>query len=277
MTDRGPVIEARELVFGYDRAVVLRDVNLQLARGEILGVIGPNGSGKTTLQKVLSGLYSPRRGQVLLKGRPIASRTRRDIASIMACVFQEEGMDFPFTAREIVAMGRTPYLGRFGMEGDRDRKAIEEAMALTDIVPLADRLTHQLSGGERQRMMIARAVAQEPELLLMDEPTSHLDLNHRMEINRLVLRMREEKGLGSLYITHDLNTASECCDRLLLLKKGRIYAEGPPFQVLTEANIEAVYECPVLVDENPASGRPRVTPLMSRAARERAGAGTAVP
>ncbi len=258
-----PVIEAVNVTFGYNRAKVLKGVSLKLGKGEILGVIGPNGSGKSTLQRVVSGLFFPWEGDVLLKEKPIASYKRRDIAVIMASVSQEVEKDFPFTVREIVAMGRTPYLGRFCVERKRDREAIEEAMRLTDIFSLAHRFPHQLSGGERQRMMIARALAQEPEILLMDEPTSHLDLNHRMEINSLVLKMKKEKGIGALYITHDLNAASECCDRLILLKEGVILAEGSPTRVLTEAYIGAVYGCRVIVDKHPETGKPRITPLMS--------------
>ena len=258
---RTNIIEVRGITFGYGEWEVLKGVSLSLERGEMLGVIGPNGSGKSTLLKVISGLLRPWTGEVLVKGRPSAFYGRRETARIIASVSQESAVDFPFTVRETVAMGRTPYVGRFAVEGKRDREVIEEVMELTDITPFADRLPGSLSGGERQRVMIARALAQEPEILLMDEPTSHLDLRHQVEINSLVMRMMKERGLGVIYVTHDLNTASACCDRIVMLHDGRLHAAGNAFEVLTRNNIETVYGCPVLVDENPATGRPRITPL----------------
>jgi iron complex transport system ATP-binding protein len=256
------LVKIDNLSFGYKASEILHEVSLCLERGEILGIVGPNGSGKSTLIKLISGLYVPWRGEVFLKDRPLASYSRKDIARSIASVSQEIEKDFPFTVREVVAMGRAPYMGRFAMENERDKAIIEEAMELTDISHYAERFPYQLSGGERQRMVIARALAQEPEILLMDEPTSHLDLNHQMEINSLIMRMKEEKGLAVVYVTHDLSSASECCSRIILLGEGQIHAEGRPAEVITAENINAVYGCRALVDENPETGRPRVTPLM---------------
>jgi len=259
------LVKICDLSFGYKTSEILHELSLCLERGEILGIVGPNGSGKSTLIKLISGLYLPWKGDVFLKGRPLASYKRRDIARSIASVSQEIEKDFPFTVREVVAMGRAPYMGRFAIENKADRAIIEEAMELTDISHYAERLPYQLSGGERQRMVIARALAQEPEILLMDEPTSHLDLNHQMEINSLIMRMKEEKGLAVVYVTHDLSSASECCSRIILLGEGQIHAEGTPDVVITAENIDAIYGCRALVDENPETGRPRVTPLMRSA------------
>ena len=256
------VVKVDSLHFGYDGEEVLKGVSLTLDKGELLGVIGPNGSGKSTLLKLISGLIVPCKGDVAIKERSVGSYSRKDIARIIASVSQEVERDFPFTVREIVAMGRAPYLGRFAIEGKEDKKVIHEALELTDIDHYKERLPYQLSGGERQRMVIARALAQEPEVLLMDEPTSHLDLNHQLEINRLVLSLKKNKGLGVVYVTHDLNIAAECCDRVVMLGKGEIRAEGSPFDVVTADNIEAVYGCRTIVDRNPETGRPRVTPIM---------------
>jgi len=256
------IVEIDALAFGYKGSRILKDISLCLKKGEILGLIGPNGSGKSTLLKLISGILSPWEGEVSLKGKLLAAYGRREIARIMASVSQDIEKDFPFTVREIVAMGRAPYTGRFSVESRRDTGIIEEAMELTDIRPYAERYPNQLSGGERQRMIIARALAQEPEVLLMDEPTSHLDLNHQMEINSLILRMKEEKGLAVIYVTHDLNSAAGCCDRVIMLDSGSAHAEGDVSDVITVNNIEAVYGCHTIVDRNPETGRPRVTPLM---------------
>ena len=257
------VMEANDLFFAYNGEDILRGISLNLKRGEVLGIIGPNGSGKSTLIKLLSGLIPPKRGEIRLKGEPLDSYDRRSIAQTIASVSQEVERDFPFTVREIVAMGRAPYMGRFSLESAKDRWIIEDAIKLTDISEYVDRFPYQLSGGEKQRMVIARALAQEPELLLMDEPTSHLDLNHQMEINSLVMELKEEKRIGVIYVTHDLNIAAECCDRIIMLKKGEILAEGEPMDVINSENIKTVYGCKTLVDKNPETGRPRVTPLMN--------------
>ena len=258
------LVKIDNLSFGYKGCEILHKVSLCLNKGEILGIVGPNGSGKSTLIKIISGLYLPWEGEVFLKGSTLSSYSRKEIARSIASVSQEIEKDFPFTVREVVAMGRAPYMGRFAMESKDDKSVIEEAMELTDISHYADRFPYQLSGGERQRMVIARALAQEPEILLMDEPTSHLDLNHQMEINSLIMRMKEEKGLAVVYVTHDLSSAAECCSRIILLGEGRIHTEGSPDLVITAENIDAVYGCRALVDKNPETGRPRVTPLMRK-------------
>ena len=256
------IVKVDNIIFGYKTRKILDEISLSLQRGEILGVIGPNGSGKSTLIKLISGFLSPWQGKVILKGLPVSSHSRREIARMVASVSQGAGVDFPFTVREIISMGRTPYLGRFAIEGKRDKEVIEEVMYLTGVSAYAGRYPSQLSGGEGQRVMIARALAQEPEVLLLDEPTSHLDLKHQIEINRIVMRMKREKGLGVIYVTHDLNIASQCCDRILMLKDGIIHSEGIPSDVINAGNIEAVYGCKAEVDRHPGMDTPRVTPLL---------------
>ncbi len=258
-------VKIKSLSFGYGKEAVLKKIDISLDAGEIVGIIGPNGSGKSTLVRLVSGLLKPWSGEITVNDRPVLSYARNELARLVATVSQEPEREFPFTVREIVAMGRTPYTGRFAIEGKRDKEVIDAVMEAADIGSLAERFPHQLSGGERQRMMIARALAQEAEILLMDEPTTHLDINHQLEVNRLVLKMQSERNLSVLYVTHDLNIAAECCSRLVLLKEGELFAEGDPADVLTSDNIRAVYGCQSLVDQNPVTSRPRVTPLMEAA------------
>lgn len=258
------LLEINNIVFGYKENKILQGISLKLAAGEILGIIGPNGSGKSTLMKIISGVIFPWSGEVIVKNRPLTSYSRKSVAKIISCVSQETDADFPFRVRELVAMGRTPYLGRFSIEKKRDKEVVEEAMELTEISSFADRFPYELSGGERQRVLIARALAQEPDILLLDEPTSHLDLHHQIEINNLIIKLKHEKGVGVIYVTHDLNSAALCCNRVAIINYGKIHAEGSPLQIITAENIKHVYGCEVLVDMNPQAESPRVTPLMER-------------
>jgi iron complex transport system ATP-binding protein len=236
-------------------------LNLSLAEGEILGLIGPNSSGKTTLLKLVNGLLHPQRGRVLLEGKDLRAFARSQVARRMAVVPQEMEVPFAFTAGEIVLMGRAPYLGRFGWEKKKDLDIAREGMGLAGTAELEDRPFLELSQGEKQRVLIARALAQEPRLILLDEPTSHLDINHQVEIHELIRRLNEEKKLTVLTISHDLNLAAEYCHRIVLLHRGSIYAAGTPSEVLTERNIRRVYETTVIVEKNPLTGAPRVTPI----------------
>ena len=256
------LLEINNIVFGYKENKILQDISLKLAAGEILGIIGPNGSGKSTLMKIISGTIFPWSGEVIVKNRPLASYSRKSIAKIISSVSQETDADFPFRVRELVAMGRTPYLGRFSVEKKRDKEVVEEAMELTKISSFADRFPYELSGGERQRVLIARALAQEPDILLLDEPTSHLDLHHQIEINNLIVKLKKKKGI--IYVTHDLNSAALCCNRVVIISCGKVHAEGSPLKIITAENIRQVYGCEVHVDMNPYAKGPRVTPLVEK-------------
>ncbi len=257
------VLEAEDLRAGYDGHEVLRGLSVQLCRGEFWGILGPNGSGKSTLLKVLTGVLAPWSGSVRLMGRELAAWNRREIARRVAVIPQWAEMPFEFTVWEIVMMGRTAHLGRFQAEGRHDFETVRQALDRTATAELRGRFLGELSGGERQRVIIARALAQEPEILLLDEPTTYLDLGHQIEIFSLLRELNGHEGLTVACISHDLNLAAEYCERLTLLAEGRIFAEGPAQEVVTKPNIEALYGTEVLVDAHPTSKRPRVTPVPS--------------
>ena len=259
MTGAGALLEVRDLAFGYNGAFRLEDVSFALARGEILGVIGPNSAGKTTLIRLLSRVLTPQRGEILLEGEPIARLSRSALARRVAVVPQELQLAFSFTVQELVLMGRHPHARGLFFEGPRDLTVARDAMAAAGVLELAEQPVETLSGGERQRAVIARALAQEPRLLLLDEPTSHLDLRHQGEIVGLLRRLNRRGGTTILLVSHDLNLAAELADRLLLLAGGRLVCLGDPAEVLEEARIEAVYGCRVHVEKSPWSGRPVVS------------------
>jgi len=253
-------LEAQAIYFAYrPGAPVLRGVDLRVEQGELWGVIGPNGSGKTTLVRILSRALDPDAGSVTLWGKPLAAYERRELARTLAVAPQESSVAFPFSALEIVLMGRAPFLGRFAFEGPRDLAKARQALELTDALPFAERRLWELSGGEKQRVILARALAQEPRLLFLDEPTTFLDLKHQAAIYRLTRRLCREQGLTAVAVTHDLNLAAQSCDRLLLLHQGRVAAAGAPEEVLTPERLEAVFEVPVEVAHS-RSGRPLVVP-----------------
>jgi len=237
-----PELRAEELAFSYGGRDVLGGVSLALGRGELVGVLGPNGSGKTTLVRCLMGFLAPRRGRVTLDGRDVAAWPRRELARQLGVVPQEMPTDFPLLVRELVLLGRVPHLPArgLGFESARDRAAAEAALAEAALSELADRPLHQLSGGELRRAFIARALAQEPPLLLLDEPTSSLDLRHQLGVLEL-LRRRARAGAGILVVLHDLNLAAAYCDRVVVLAEGRVAAAGPPEIALDPVILSDVY------------------------------------
>lgn len=255
------MIEVDSIFFRYHQDWVLQDVSFQLRKGEFVGVIGPNGSGKTTLLKILYRLLSPQQGEVFFDRLSLEKMSRGEIAKKIAVVAQETYPAFPFRAIEMVLMGRSPYLGHLMFESPKDLEIAKKAMEWTETLPISQRPIDELSGGERKRVYIARALAQEPEMILLDEPTSNLDIHHQVEFLDLVLSLNREKGLTILMASHDLNLASEYCDRLIFLQNGKIYKMGSPEEVMTRENIEKVYGCEVWVDRNPVSGMPRVSLL----------------
>lgn len=263
-----PIIEALDIKYRYNIDWVLDGLNLKIEQGEIVGIIGPNGSGKTTVLKLLSKVLKPESGNIRLMGRSIASMRQKEIAKIIGVVPQGVSIAFPFTAREVVLMGRSPHLGALQIERQADLKIADNAMALTDTLELADRNIDELSGGERQRVIIARALAQEPKVMLLDEPTSYLDINHQVEIFDLVKRLNGERELTVVVVSHDLNMAAEYCDRLILLKDGRVYKDGTPRQVITETDIREVYGANVVVLDNAITGAPHIIPVSELMSRE---------
>lgn len=250
------ILDVMGVTCGYGSTPVLSDATLQVSRGELLGIVGPNGSGKSTLLKAMSRVLPPRQGRILLQEDDIYKMRPARAARHLAVVPQEAGLDFPFTVEDVVMMGRIPHLKRFQRESPQDREIVREAMRQTNIIELAERLVTELSGGEKQRVLIARALAQEPEVLFLDEPTSFLDLNYQIEIMELLNRLRYEQGLTAVMVVHDLNLASQYCDNLLVLKAGQIFTAGNPAQVLTEALIKEVYGCEVKVEQRHPGGRP---------------------
>ncbi len=255
------MIDLHALSFRYRQDWVLDDLSFQIERGEFVGIIGPNGSGKSTLLKTLCRLLSPQKGEILLDRVPLTEMSQREIAKKIAVVPQETYSLFPFRVIEMVLMGRSPYLGSLLFEGPKDLEIAQRAMAWTEILPISERFIDELSGGERKRVFIARALAQEPEVILLDEPTANLDIHHQVDFLHLILSLNREQGLTILMASHDLNIASDYCDRLILLKEGRIYKIGSPREVITREHIEAVYGCSVWVDDHPISGMPRITLL----------------
>lgn len=254
-------INVREIYFRYAHQWVIEDLSFRVEVGEFWGIIGPNASGKTTLLKILYGFIDPQRGGVFIDGGELRRMKRPDIAKKIAVVPQETQISFPFTSFEVVLMGRSPYLGRLQFEGRDDFEIAERAMRLTDTLRFSRRPINELSGGERQRIFIARALAQEPEIILLDEPTSNLDISHQVEFYDLISRLNREKNLTILTVSHDINLASEYCRKIILLKEGRIFKMGSPKEVVAEEHIRQVYGNRVLVDENPVTGSPRITLL----------------
>ena len=256
----GARLSARELSFAYNGQPVLYKVSLDLVPGRLIGVIGPNGAGKSTLVRLLSGLLTPQAGEVTLDGRPLARWKRRQLARRLAVVPQSPHLPETFTAGEVVLLGRTPYLGLLSDESPHDRAVARQAMERTQTAHLAHRLIGTLSGGERQRVVVARALAQEPSVLLLDEPTTHLDVNHQFGLIVLVKHLVADYQLAALIILHDLNLASLYCEELILLAEGRIAAQGRPEEVLTQARISRAYRADVLVMAHPQTGRPVIVP-----------------
>jgi len=254
-------IAAEGVVLRYPglKPPALDGVSIGVEAGTLYAVLGPNGSGKSSLMRALLGISPLAAGRVTLDGRPIASWARRERARAVGAVPQSESIAFPLTTREMVAMGRYPHLAALAGEGDVDRAAIEAALDACDVVALADRDVTTLSGGEFQRARIARALAQEPRALVLDEPTASLDIRHEMAILEL-LRASADAGMTVVLITHGLDTAAQFADRMLLLSCGQVAAEGTPSDVIREEILADVYGWPVSVRVDPESGTPRVTP-----------------
>ena len=239
-THRAPVIAAREVSCEVGAALLLDGVSLTADRAQLIGLIGPNGAGKSTLLRTIAGILGHDHGAVLLDGAEIGSLSPKDIASNLALVPQIAPYTHSFTSLELVLMGRYPHLGRFQIESERDRDIARGAMALTETEKLSDRTLDTLSGGERQRVFVSRALAQEPRVLLLDEPTSNLDILHQLKVLGLVRRL-VDTGLTAIAAIHDLHMAARYCDRLVLLSGGRVSATGTPEQVLSAENIESAF------------------------------------
>jgi iron complex transport system ATP-binding protein len=267
----GPIVEASDVSVTLGSVRALEEVSVAVERGEFLGVIGPNGAGKTTLLRTISGVLDPTSGTVRVAGHDVSTLPSRESSRLVAVVPQETNLAFDFDVRDVVEMGRTPYQERVSLLGDDEHGGIvDQALERTQITDLADRSVGEVSGGERQRVLLARALAQDTPVLLLDEPTASLDINHQIRTLELVKSL-VEAGKTVLAPIHDLNLAAHYCDRLLLLSEGRRTALGPPSDVLTEEHLEAAFGTDAVVTNNPVTGSVYVMAL-PEGARDRDGA-----
>ncbi len=255
------LIQARNLNGGYGNEMIVRDISFQIHKGDFLGIIGPNGSGKSTLLKLISRALPIKDGRVMFEEEDIQHMSLKKLSQKIAFVPQDTMINFPFTVEEIVLMGRIPHLKRLQHESKKDRDIALRSLELTDVLSLRNKNINELSAGERQRVIIARALAQEPSLMFLDEPTSHLDIGHEIRLLDLLKKLNKNNSLTVVIVMHDLNLASEYCDRLMLLENGRIFKEGSAKDVLTYQTIEAVYNTIVVVKENPISFKPYCVPI----------------
>jgi iron complex transport system ATP-binding protein len=267
MAEAGMHLELESVSFDYGRRRALDGVSFAVAPGELVGLIGPNGSGKSTLLRVLAGLERDYHGSARIAGREARTLTPRERARRLAFVDQEPQVAMPFRVLEVVLLGRHPHLAGLAFESERDRAVAEAALARVGALELAQRNILALSAGERQRVLFAMALAQEPEALLLDEAGSFLDVRHLVAMYDLVRELAERDRVAVVAVLHDLNLAAEYCDRLVLLKDGRVAAQGPTREVLTYAHLKAAYETDVYVDVNDLTGALVVTPLSGRARR----------
>lgn len=252
------MLEIKDLTCGYDSKFVLKDINFRIDSGEFLGVIGPNGSGKTTLLRAITRVLKTRKGSIVFCGEDIVQMGFKELARKIAVVSQSFETSF-MTVEEFVLLGRLPHYGKFQfLETKEDIEIAKKCMNLTGTFRFKDCSLREISGGERQLALIARALTQEPELLLLDEPTAHLDITHQVGILDLIRRLNKEFNLTVIMVLHDLNLASEYCQRLMLINEGQIHKIGQPEEVLNYRIIEEVYKTVVVVKKNPISSRPYV-------------------
>lgn len=251
-------LSAGAVTYSYGGRPAVRDVTLSLHRGESVALAGPNGSGKTTLMRLLTGALRPSTGSVALDGSEVRRLGARELARRVAVVPQHLDPHLLFTVREIVAMGRTSYIGLFGAPSQTDREAVDRALDATRTAELARRMFTALSGGEQQRVMLATALAQEADFLLLDEPTVHLDLHHQHELLELLAHLHGVREIGILAVLHDLNLASLYFSRLAVMSGGSLVAEGPPSEIVGREETLAVFRAPLLVVRHPQAGVPQV-------------------
>jgi len=259
-----PAITTTNLSHSFGKRNVLRQLSFSVDKGIFFVIIGPNGSGKTTLMKLMAGIIKPQQGLVEILGRSNRGYTPRALARAIAFVPQRLPVDLPFSVRETVLLGRAPYQGRLGIESKKDLEIARQAMEFTEVDHLAGATIAQLSGGEQQRVFIARAICQEPEIMLLDEPTASLDLAHQVKVMDLMEKLKLEKGITVIMVSHDVNLAGMYSDQVLLLKDGEVVCRGIPSEVLSYRRLEETYGCKLVVDESPMGGFPRITLVPGR-------------
>lgn len=255
------MLEIKNLYFSYEKNKdVLKNINLTIKRGEFLGIVGPNGCGKSTLVNLICNVLELKTGEILINGNYIKTISQNELAKLVAVVPQDSSFEFDFTALEIVLMGRLPYMSRFQFEGPKDRLFAKEAMKKTTCWKLKDKYVKNLSGGEKQRVIVARALTQDTEILLLDEPTSHLDLNFQYEILDLLAKLNRKKKVTIISVFHDINLASKYCNRLILMKEGEIIADGAPIEIINKKNISKIYDFNIILKRHPKEGYKYILP-----------------
>lgn len=257
------MLEARGLAAGYGAKTVIQGLDLAIQQGDFAALIGPNGSGKSTLVKCLTGYLAPSLGEILFAGRPIRGYRRRDLARELAIVQQFMPEPLPFRVRDFIMVGRYPHRGLFEVASAADREAVENAAELTRTAPLMERKLTELSGGERQMVYLARALAQGPRCIILDEPVSHLDIAHAVRIMDVLAELHR-RGATIVVVLHDINLASEYAGRVVALKEGRLFADGTPAEVVEYRIIEGLFDTTCVVRDNPISGRPFTYPVPGR-------------
>lgn len=252
------LLNLQKVCFRYDSGFRLRDIDLRLQKGAFFALLGPNGSGKSTLVKIISALTKAESGEIQFDGRPLTAYGSRQLARKLAVIPSENHFEFPFRVSQVAAMGRFPFLGRLQRMSEEDRQIVDRALRLTRADELRERPISELSSGERQRVLMARALAQQPKLLVLDEPNAHLDIHHQIAIFRLLRRLNREEGLTVLAVLHDLTMASVFCKTVAIMEDGAIVRQGAPGEVITADNIRAIYGADVLVHSN-RQGVPMIT------------------
>jgi len=257
-------IDVKNLNYSVSDKDILKDINLSVNKGKFYSIIGPNGSGKTTLLRNIANSLEVSKNKVFVENKDLLSYNQRDLAKAMSYVPQDNTSDFDFSVWDIVLMGRYPYLRRFEQESAKDIEIAENALKLTKTFHLKDKNIRFLSGGERQRVFIARALTQETNILILDEPISMLDIHHALEIMDTIKHLNSTVGITILTVLHDLNIAAEYSDELILLDEGEIVAIGTPEKVLTSENLEKVYKIKVSISKNPYTNKPLIIPIPNR-------------
>jgi cobalamin transport system ATP-binding protein len=253
-----PAISLLQMGFSYGTQQVLQEINLEIPHQSLLALIGPNGSGKTTLLRVMSKALRPQRGTVEVDGQPLFTFSARKLAQKLAVISSEQHFEFPFSVADVVAMGRFPHLNRLERMSDRDWKIVDEAMERTCVLEFRNRSISQLSSGEKQRVLIARAVAQQPSILMLDEPNAHLDINHQIAIFNLLRTLNRRHQMTVIVVLHDLSAAAAFCETMVLLHRGQIVRTGKPAEVITAELIRQTYGAEVAVFPSPVGGCPQI-------------------
>lgn len=254
-------LQLNNIFFSYRDTPVLKGISIDVEKSKFVSILGPNGSGKSTLLKTINNIYTPEQGSISIEGKNISLFKPKELAKKIALVPQDTIIDYDFTVKEIIMMGRHPYKGRFQRENEEDFRIVENVMKMTNTYEIKDRFITEISGGERQRVIIAKALAQDPSIILLDEPTSHLDINHQMDILNLLQKLNREKGTTIILVIHDINLAARYSDEIILIDEGIVIGAGKPEDVITLKNMEKAYNIKVAIDKNKYTNATYLTPL----------------